>query len=1032
MIVRSNKDAISPFSFGGSGDSPDLAVDRGQDVTASFDFLPSRNFDDFHSSISSNEQKASRTQPLGESARQRSKRLGLESGTTTGPRGIPRADGDSTTAKSVGSTPSLGRSGSILRRPSNAAGPARNNNSRQGGQNTQTSIADPKGPPSAPLVMRSRRESHFPPPTTNQLSNRAPRKSIGPGFIGADLADRPSQRRRPSASSNYFSGTNDGSNTVQLSNTVGAEPGTINDESGLVLGSRYLKTKSLQPSPRQAQAHLFTPSMTPDHTRSAFTQSSHSPGLSPRLRTTTPSASANKRLSVMPPHATGLGARTISPTDARRLKRLSIMQNPPPIPSTPPTPQQETLPSRPRSPTPPLVPRKSLTPSSSRTTPEQNRKSYSSGLSHSSGASLASARTSTGSLQSRFSQTISTSRLPTLKLTNTHNPGAGAEEVPPVPAIPKAYESPKEPIDQPFFSTRKSSLPFDSSSANSTPTTENFLEAPTGKDTPSLDLAGRQKRGITVGARSETQDKPTVGSSVSRKNLQPLRLPPINLLPLSTPTAARIAAFQEPSNTIEQGYVTPPPRRGLAKTPGTPMTASKANFFSKSGQDDATAPLAMQPRSSTSHYILQSETLPHRPLSSSSSLSQPDQSSRGDKRALSPYISSSLPKNRDRFGQKQPKIGDEYTSLRFGPELRNPRLTGPRLQSFSKAADDDTASGVPSPSEPDTPSSGSSLRRRLSVSWRRSSSKNQNGPTDRSSEVPSQPCKHDNMPPPRLPASATWSGSTIPSPSPSLRSLTQLEPKKPKPTTANLTSGPDGNRSEILGNTVAGNEPKKQTIAPTELPQTMPTMARTTSSILSPMQKILNSKNSLSTMKSRLLDPVLDRDDVAAEEEMKKLASKRKNFEHAAREVDELRRRATPKERVSPAQALRMVSLNIFERGEIVDYKEVYFCGTQNAKKNVGDLNVQSTNFGYDDDRGDYNIVEGDHLAYRYEIVDILGKGSFGQVVRCVDHKTGVLVAIKIIRNKKRFHQQALVEVNILQKLREWVRSVTRLLQVGH
>ena len=185
-------------------------------------------------------------------------------------------------------------------------------------------------------------------------------------------------------------------------------------------------------------------------------------------------------------------------------------------------------------------------------------------------------------------------------------------------------------------------------------------------------------------------------------------------------------------------------------------------------------------------------------------------------------------------------------------------------------------------------------------------------------------------------------------------------------------------------------------------------------------------------MKSRLLDPVLDRDDVAAEEEMKKLASKRKNFEHAAREVDELRRRATPKERVSPAQALRMVSLNIFERGEIVDYKEVYFCGTQNAKKNVGDLNVQSTNFGYDDDRGDYNIVEGDHLAYRYEIVDILGKGSFGQVVRCVDHKTGVLVAIKIIRNKKRFHQQALVEVNILQKLREWVRSVTRLLQVGH
>lgn len=141
-----------------------------------------------------------------------------------------------------------------------------------------------------------------------------------------------------------------------------------------------------------------------------------------------------------------------------------------------------------------------------------------------------------------------------------------------------------------------------------------------------------------------------------------------------------------------------------------------------------------------------------------------------------------------------------------------------------------------------------------------------------------------------------------------------------------------------------------------------------------------------------------------------------------AQELEELKRRATPKERVSPPQALRTISLNIFERGEIVDYKEIYFCGTSDAKKHVGDLNSTSLpNFGYDDERGDYMIVKGDHLAYRYEVVDVLGKGSFGQVVRCVDHKTGGLVAVKIIRNKKRFHQQALVEVNILQKLKEWV-----------
>lgn len=187
------------------------------------------------------------------------------------------------------------------------------------------------------------------------------------------------------------------------------------------------------------------------------------------------------------------------------------------------------------------------------------------------------------------------------------------------------------------------------------------------------------------------------------------------------------------------------------------------------------------------------------------------------------------------------------------------------------------------------------------------------------------------------------------------------------------------------------------------------------------MHKMLGSKNSISTLKARALDTNLDRDDLAADEEMRRLAARRKDFEHAAKEVDELRKRAKPQDRVSPATAIQMVPLNIFERGEIIDYKDIYFCGTKHAKKHVGDLHAQTANFGYDDDRGDYNIVLGDHLSYRYEVVDVLGKGSFGQVVRCIDHKLGKLVAVKIIRNKKRFHQQALVEVNILQKLREWV-----------
>ena len=37
-------------------------------------------------------------------------------------------------------------------------------------------------------------------------------------------------------------------------------------------------------------------------------------------------------------------------------------------------------------------------------------------------------------------------------------------------------------------------------------------------------------------------------------------------------------------------------------------------------------------------------------------------------------------------------------------------------------------------------------------------------------------------------------------------------------------------------------------------------------------------------------------------------------------------------------------------------------------------------NFGYDDEKGDYKIVMKDHIGYRYEVQQFLGKGSFGIV----------------------------------------------------
>ncbi|KAI0822652.1 hypothetical protein BC628DRAFT_655469 [Trametes gibbosa] len=111
--------------------------------------------------------------------------------------------------------------------------------------------------------------------------------------------------------------------------------------------------------------------------------------------------------------------------------------------------------------------------------------------------------------------------------------------------------------------------------------------------------------------------------------------------------------------------------------------------------------------------------------------------------------------------------------------------------------------------------------------------------------------------------------------------------------------------------------------------------------------------------------------------------------------------------------------LSEYERKEILEFDNVFYVGARSDKK-MATRDHSTNNYGYDDERGDYLVINHDHLAFRYEIIDTLGKGSFGQVLHCRDHGSGESVAIKIIRNKKRFHHQALVEIKILENLRKW------------
>ena len=61
-------------------------------------------------------------------------------------------------------------------------------------------------------------------------------------------------------------------------------------------------------------------------------------------------------------------------------------------------------------------------------------------------------------------------------------------------------------------------------------------------------------------------------------------------------------------------------------------------------------------------------------------------------------------------------------------------------------------------------------------------------------------------------------------------------------------------------------------------------------------------------------------------------------------------------------------------------------------------------NNGFDDNEGYYRIVSGDQINYRFELIELIGKGAFGQVLKCKDHKTDKLVAIKMVKNQKKYY----------------------------
>ena len=73
--------------------------------------------------------------------------------------------------------------------------------------------------------------------------------------------------------------------------------------------------------------------------------------------------------------------------------------------------------------------------------------------------------------------------------------------------------------------------------------------------------------------------------------------------------------------------------------------------------------------------------------------------------------------------------------------------------------------------------------------------------------------------------------------------------------------------------------------------------------------------------------------------------------------------------------------------------------------------------FDFNDRDGYYTFKKGYQLNYRYEIISLLGKGTFGEALQCYDHKNKEIVCIKIINARKDFQTQAMVEIKILTSI---------------
>ncbi|EWZ43876.1 kinase-like domain-containing protein [Fusarium oxysporum f. sp. albedinis] len=106
--------------------------------------------------------------------------------------------------------------------------------------------------------------------------------------------------------------------------------------------------------------------------------------------------------------------------------------------------------------------------------------------------------------------------------------------------------------------------------------------------------------------------------------------------------------------------------------------------------------------------------------------------------------------------------------------------------------------------------------------------------------------------------------------------------------------------------------------------------------------------------------------------------------------------------------------------GDFFTYKPPPF-----PPKKASEVNVQvihdrhyNKNVKVDDDDGHYIVVPDAELTEKYQIVRLLGQGTFGKVVEAHDRKRNKAVAVKIIRSVQKYRDASRIELRVLETLK--------------